>query len=176
VVLASFIARFFSSQAFVFLPSVWLTLTLTPRVLATLAYVCCFCECFCRMKKLSHGLKNFFSPDTSHHGSGSHSLSDDISLDSQRFLSSMPPQHEVMPSSHHPMHVEMPPIDDDDISIRNHEELARFESLRVQEFAHTHVYDVSLLELVGLDIELPTVIRSIGWGKLYNEPPQVHIS
>jgi hypothetical protein len=88
----------------------------------------------------------------------------------------MPPQHEVVSSSHHPMHVEMPPIDDDDISIRNHEELARFESLRVREFAHTHVYDVSLLELVGLDIELPTVIRSIGWGKLYNEPPQVHIS
>jgi hypothetical protein len=29
---------------------------------------------------------------------------------------------------------------------------------------------VSLLEHVGLDIELPTVIRSIGWGKLYDEP------
>jgi hypothetical protein len=40
----------------------------------------------------------------------------------------------------------------------------------VREFAHTHVYDVSLLEHVGLDIELPTVIRSIGWGKLYDEP------
>jgi hypothetical protein len=29
---------------------------------------------------------------------------------------------------------------------------------------------MSLLERVGLDIELPTVIRSIGWGKLYDEP------
>jgi hypothetical protein len=43
------------------------------------------------------------------------------------------------------VYVEMPLIDDDDnnISIRNHKELARFESLRVLEFAHTHVYDVS---------------------------------
>jgi hypothetical protein len=82
-----------------------------------------------------------------------------MSLDSQRFSSSMPPQHEVAPSSHHHVHVEMPPIDDDnDISIRSHEQLARFESLRVWEFAHTRVYNVSLLECVGLDIELPTVI------------------
>jgi hypothetical protein len=83
----------------------------------------------------------------------------------------MPPQHDAAPLSHHPVHVEMPPIDDDDdISIYNHDELARFESLRVWEFAHTHVYDVSLLEHVGLDIEIPNVIWSIGWGKLYNEP------
>jgi hypothetical protein len=52
------------------------------------------------------------------------------------------------------MHIEMPPIDDDDISIRIYEELARFESLCVQE-THTHVYDVSLLKCVDLDIELP---------------------
>jgi hypothetical protein len=68
------------------------------------------------------------------------------------------------------MHVEMPPIDDDVISIHNHEELARFDSLHVQEFAHTHVCDVSLLERVSLDIDHPTVIQSIGWGKLYDEP------
>jgi hypothetical protein len=66
--------------------------------------------------------------------------------------------------------MEMPLIDDDDISICSNEELARFESLHVREFAHTRVYDVSLLERVGLDIELPTVIRSIGWGKFYDEP------
>jgi hypothetical protein len=53
------------------------------------------------------------------------------------------------------MHIEMPPIDDDNISICIYEELARFESLCVQEFAHTHVYDVSLLKCVDLDIELP---------------------
>jgi hypothetical protein len=56
------------------------------------------------------------------------------------------------------MHMEMPQIDDDDISICSHEELARFESLLVREFAHTPVYDVRLLEHVGSDIELPTFI------------------
>jgi hypothetical protein len=91
VLLASFVARFFSSQAFVFLPPVQLMLTLTPRVLDTLACVYCFCECFCRMKKLSHGLKKIFSPGMSHHGSGSHSLSDGMSLDSRRFSSFMSP-------------------------------------------------------------------------------------
>jgi hypothetical protein len=134
-------------------------LTLTPRVLGTLACVYCFYECFCRMKKLSRGLKKIFSPCTSHHGSGSHSLSDGMSLNSRQFLSSMPLQLDATPLSHHPVHVEMPLIDDDnDISIRSHKELTRFESLRMQEFAHTRVYDVILLERVGLHIELPTVI------------------
>jgi hypothetical protein len=88
----------------------------------------------------------------------------------------MPPQHEVVPSSHHPVHVEMPLIeDDDDISLHSHEELARFESLRVWEFADTRVYDVSLLERMGLDIELP-IVQGIGWGKLYDEPVQVRVS
>jgi hypothetical protein len=68
------------------------------------------------------------------------------------------------------MHVEMPPIDDDDISFHSHEELARFGSLRMRVFAHTRVYDVSLFKHVGLDIKLPIVIQSIGWGKLYDEP------
>jgi hypothetical protein len=80
------------------------------------------------MKKLSHGLK-IFSPGISHQGSGSHSLSDGMSLNSRQFSSSMPPQHEAAPLSHHPVHVEMPLIDDNnDISICIHEELARFES------------------------------------------------
>jgi hypothetical protein len=105
------------------------------------------------MKKLSRVLKKIFSPGTSCHGLGSHSLSDGMSLNSQWFSSSTPPQHEAASSSHHPVHVEMPLIDDDThISIRKHEELARFESLHVREFAHTCVYDVSLLERVGLDI------------------------
>jgi hypothetical protein len=84
------------------------------------------------MKKLSHGLKKIFSLDTSHHGSSSHSPSDGMLLNSQRFSSSMPPQHETASSSHHHVHMEMPPVDDDyDISIHNHDELARFESLHV---------------------------------------------
>jgi hypothetical protein len=83
----------------------------------------------------------------------------------------MPSQHEATPLSHHPVHVEMPLIDDDDdISICSHVELARFESLCVQDFAPTHVYDVSLLEHESLDSKLPSVIRSIGWQKLYDEP------
>jgi hypothetical protein len=125
VLLASFVAHFLSSQAFVFRSPVGVMLTLTPRVLGTLACVCCFCVCFCRKKKLSRGLKKIFSPSTSHHRLGSHSLSDGMSLDTRRFLSTMPPRHEAAWLSHHPMHVEMPLIDDD-ISIRNHEELARF--------------------------------------------------
>jgi hypothetical protein len=31
---------------------------------------------------------------------------------------------------------------------------------------------VNLLERVGLDEELPTILRIIGWGKLYDEPCQ----
>jgi hypothetical protein len=60
--------------------------------------------------------------------------------------------------------------DGDDISIRTTEEMEKYMSLRHREFAHTHVYDVNLLELVGLDEELPTILRTIGWGKLYDEP------
>jgi hypothetical protein len=31
---------------------------------------------------------------------------------------------------------------------------------------------VNLLERVGLDEELPTILRTISWGKLYDEPRQ----
>jgi hypothetical protein len=58
----------------------------------------------------------------------------------------------------------------DGISIRTTEELEKYESLCHRVFAHTHVYVVNLLERVGLDEELPTILRIIGWGKLYNEP------
>jgi hypothetical protein len=42
-------------------------------------------------------------------------------------------------------------------------------SLCHREFAHTHVYDLNLLERVGLNEELPTILWTIGWGKLYDE-------
>jgi hypothetical protein len=61
-------------------------------------------------------------------------------------------------------------MDGDDISICTTEEMEKYESLRRREFAHTHIYDVNLLERVGLDKELPTILRTIGWGKLYDEP------
>jgi hypothetical protein len=32
------------------------------------------------------------------------------------------------------------------------------------------VYDVNFLGRVGLDIELPTILGAIGWGKRYHEP------
>jgi hypothetical protein len=48
--------------------------------------------------------------------------------------------------------------------------MEKSESLRRREFVHTRVYDVNLLERVGLDEELPTILRIVGWGKLYDEP------
>jgi hypothetical protein len=57
--------------------------------------------------------------------------------------------------------------DGDNISIRSTEEMEKYESLCQQEFGHTHVYDVNLLERVGMDKELPLILQSIGWGKLY---------
>jgi hypothetical protein len=59
---------------------------------------------------------------------------------------------------------------DDDISICTTGEMEKYESLRHREFSHTHVYNVNLLERVGLDEELPTILRTINWGKLYDEP------
>jgi hypothetical protein len=60
--------------------------------------------------------------------------------------------------------------DGDDISIRTITEMEKYESLCHREFTHTRVYDVNLLERVGLDEELPTILRTNGWGKLYDEP------
>jgi hypothetical protein len=60
--------------------------------------------------------------------------------------------------------------DSDDISICTTEEMEKYESLCRREFAHTRIYDVNLLERVGLDKKLPTILRTIGWGKLYDEP------
>jgi hypothetical protein len=46
--------------------------------------------------------------------------------------------------------------DGDDISIHTTKEMEK--------------YDVNLLERVGLDEELPIILRTIGWGELYDEP------
>jgi hypothetical protein len=54
-------------------------------------------------------------------------------------------------------------MDDDDISIYMPEELERLESLRVQEFIHTHVYDMNLLKKGEMDVNLPTLFHSNGW-------------
>jgi hypothetical protein len=47
-----------------------------------------------------------------------------------------------------------------------------YESLHHREFAHTRILGVKLLERVGLDEELPTILWTINWGKLYDEPRQ----
>jgi hypothetical protein len=47
--------------------------------------------------------------------------------------------------------------------------MEKYESLHHREFAHSHVYDVNLLERVGLNEELPTILRTIDWGKLYDK-------
>jgi hypothetical protein len=54
----------------------------------------------------------------------------------------------------------------DDISIYTTKEMEKYKSLQRREFAHTRICDVNLLERVGLDEELPTIHRTIGWGKL----------
>jgi hypothetical protein len=53
-------------------------------------------------------------------------------------------------------------MDDDDIYIYTQEELERLESLRIQEFVHTRVYDVNLLKKREMDVNLPTLFRAIG--------------
>jgi hypothetical protein len=73
--------------------------------------------------------------------------------------------------SHYLAHDDVPEAtDDDDISIRTTEEMEKYESLHHRDFAHTCVYDVNLLARVGLDEELPTILQTIGWEKLYDEP------
>jgi hypothetical protein len=54
-------------------------------------------------------------------------------------------------------------VDDDDISIYTPEELERLESLQVQEFVHTRVYDVNLLKKGEMDVDLPTLFCTVGW-------------
>jgi hypothetical protein len=54
-------------------------------------------------------------------------------------------------------------MDNDDISIYTLDELERLESLQVQEFVNTRVYDVNLLKKGEMDVDLPTLFRAVGW-------------
>jgi hypothetical protein len=59
-------------------------------------------------------------------------------------------------SSHYFAHDDVPKATDGDaISIHSTEEMEKYKSLRHREFAHTNVYDVNLLERVGLDESIP---------------------
>jgi hypothetical protein len=81
--------------------------------------------------------------------------------------------HKTAGSSHYLAHDDVPKAtNSDDNSIRTTEEMEKYKSLHRREFAHTHIYNVNLLERVGLDEELPTILRTISWGKLYDETRQ----
>jgi hypothetical protein len=93
---------------------------------------------------------------------GSSSGSGDGSQDSTRSSSFVPSLHETGGSIRYPARDDIPmAMDGDYISIHTTVEVEKYESLHHQEFAHTRVYDVNLLERVGLDEELPTIIRTI---------------
>jgi hypothetical protein len=76
-----------------------------------------------------------------------------------------------MRSSHYLAHDDVPETTDgDNILICTTKEIEKYESLRCREFAHTRGYDVNLPERIDLDEELPTILRIVSWGKLYDEP------
>jgi hypothetical protein len=152
-----------------FLPPIRLMLMLTPRVLGT---SCCvlLMQVLCRMKKLLSGVKRALSSSPSSRDSSSRSGGNGTQ-DSLWSLSFVPSPHETLGSSHYLAHDDVPEaMNGDDISIYTIKEMEKYESLRCREFAHTSMYDVNLLERVGLDEELPIILWTIGWGKLYDEP------
>jgi hypothetical protein len=133
---------------------------LTPRVLGT---CCCvlLLQVLCRMKKLIGGVKRAFSSGQSSRGSSSRS--GDGSQDFARSSSFVPLPHETGGSIHYLAHDDIPmATNSDDISICSTVEMEKYESLRQREFGHTRVYEVNLLERVGMDKELLLVIRTIG--------------
>jgi hypothetical protein len=122
------------------------------------------------MKKLLSGAKRALSSGPSNRGSGARS-GDNRLQDSPQSSSFVPSPQRTARSSCYLGHNDVPDAtDSEDISIHTIEEMEMNESLHCREFAHTHVYDVNLHERVGLDEELPTILRAIGWGKHYDEP------
>jgi hypothetical protein len=120
------------------------------------------------MKKLIGGVKRAFLSSPSSRGSGS--LSGDGSQDSTRSSSFVPSPHETGGGGSilYLAHDDVPmAMDGDDIFIRSTKEMEKYKSLLQREFGHTRVYNVNLLERVGMDEELPLILRTIGWGKLY---------
>jgi hypothetical protein len=119
---------------------------------------------------LLSGVKRALSSGPSSQGSGSCS-GDNKSQDSPWSLSFVPSRHGTMGASRYLAHDDVPQATNgDDISIRTAGEMEKYESLHRREIAHTRIYDVNLLERVGLNEELPTILRTIGWRKLYDEP------
>jgi hypothetical protein len=122
------------------------------------------------MKKLLSGVKRVLSSSPSSRGSDSRSGHNELQ-DSLWSSSFMPSPHGTTGSSHYLALDDIPAATDgDDSSIHTTEEMEKYDSLHRREFAHTHIYDVNILERVGLDEELPIILRTIGWGKLYDGP------
>jgi hypothetical protein len=72
---------------------------------------------------------------------------DNMLLDLLRSSSFVPSWHRAAQLSYSPAQIgDRRIVDDDDISIYTPEEVERLESLRVQEFIRTRVYDVDLLK------------------------------
>jgi hypothetical protein len=118
------------------------------------------------------GVKRALSSSPSNRGSSSRS-GDNGSQDSPQSSSFMPSPHGTVESSRYLAHDDVPEAtNDDDISFHTTEEMEKFESLHCREFSHTHIYDVNLLERVGFNKELPTILWTISWGKIYDEPRQ----
>jgi hypothetical protein len=64
----------------------------------------------------------------------------------------MPSPHGTTGSNRHLAHDDvLAATNGDDISIHTTKEMEKYESLRHREFTHTRIYDMSLLERVGLD-------------------------
>jgi hypothetical protein len=83
----------------------------------------------------------------------------------------MPSPHETTGPSRYPAHDDVSmAIDGDGIPIYTTTEMEKYKSLYYREFVNTHVYDVNWLEGVGLDEVIPTILWTIDWGKLYDEP------
>jgi hypothetical protein len=124
------------------------------------------------MKKLQGGVKPTFLSGPSDRDSSSH-YNNSISQDSLLSLSFVPSPHRTTGSSCYLAQNDNPEATkSNDISICTIEEMEKYDSLHHQEFAHSRIYDVNLFERVGLDEELPTILWTIGWGKLYDKPCQ----
>jgi hypothetical protein len=75
----------------------------------------------------------------------------------------MPSLHGTMGLNRYLAHDDFPEaMNSDDISIGSIDEMEKYESLHRREFSHTRIYDVNLFERVGLDEELPIILRTIG--------------
>jgi hypothetical protein len=117
-------------------------------------------------EKMIGEVKRVFSPGPSSRGSGS--CSSDGSQDFAWSLSFVPSPHETRGSIHYLAHNDVPMATNGNaISIHSTKEMEKYESLCHREFGHTRVYNVNLLERVGMDEELPLILRTIGWRKLY---------